>query len=234
MATGKRFYWIKLISIHALREEGDTLKPGRESAVKAFLSTPSARRATRVLSGAMPELLFLSTPSARRATPYRMAVWYFFSFLSTPSARRATQSLWAETPIYIFLSTPSARRATVDGFRLIIYNKIFLSTPSARRATYRRGRHGHPTHHFYPRPPRGGRPTVSSVLRCAWSISIHALREEGDLQAVEPLHELRGFLSTPSARRATIAALAAACTGVFLSTPSARRATSASALTIRP
>ena len=34
-------------------------------------------------------------------------------------------------------------------------------------------------------------------------ISIHALREEGDL-AAEILGELKKFLSTPSARRATI------------------------------
>ena len=34
-------------------------------------------------------------------------------------------------------------------------------------------------------------------------ISIHALREEGDDRAVVRDHECRGFLSTPSARRAT-------------------------------
>ena len=34
------------ISIHALREEGDSVPPGLCGAVPAFLSTPSARRAT--------------------------------------------------------------------------------------------------------------------------------------------------------------------------------------------
>ena len=35
------------ISIHALREEGDTGGMPRPRAVKVFLSTPSARRATK-------------------------------------------------------------------------------------------------------------------------------------------------------------------------------------------
>ena len=33
---------------------------------------------------------------------------------------------------------------------------------------------------FYPRPPRGGRPTYKHVKAAATIISIHALREEGD------------------------------------------------------
>ena len=111
---------------------------------------------------------------------------------------------------------------------------------------------------FYPRPPRGGRPRYST-LSCASSlISIHALREEGDLVlvgsatplpdfyprpprggrrellAVEPGLIRWEFLSTPSARRATIASLARNATYEFLSTPSARRATSAPAWRCSP
>ena len=58
----------------------------------------------------------------------------------------------------LFLSTPSARRATlqVAGVRFIAH--LFLSTPSARRAT-----------------DKGPR------MIYAFDISIHALREEGDL-----------------------------------------------------
>ena len=33
---------------------------------------------------------------------------------------------------------------------------------------------------FYPRPPRGGRPSLTNGERDALEISIHALREEGD------------------------------------------------------
>ena len=56
------------ISIHALREEGDVMQDGLTRYVKKFLSTPSARRATRADCAALKVLEFLSTPSARRAT----------------------------------------------------------------------------------------------------------------------------------------------------------------------
>ena len=81
-----------IISIHALREEGDTISGQDKALGLKFLSTPSARRATESGMGlravkcisihALREEgdgsdlhqstlvgLFLSTPSARRATP---------------------------------------------------------------------------------------------------------------------------------------------------------------------
>ena len=78
---------------------------------------------------------------------------------------------------------------------------------------------------FYPRPPRGGRPTYKHVRAAATIISIHALREEGDLPACKAGRIRRAFLSTPSARRATRLRPRAAFAQKFLSTPSARRAT---------
>ena len=57
---------------------------------------------------------------------------------------------------------------------------LFLSTPSARRATGRCCRYSVLSRHFYPRPPRGGRPKEQVI---------------GDVSFE--------FLSTPSARRAT-------------------------------
>ena len=57
-------------------------------------------------------------------------------------------------------------------------------------------------------------------------ISIHALREEGDLSTTHMTPYGLIFLSTPSARRATLAAFSCRQMFVaFLSTPSARRAT---------
>ncbi len=58
----------QVISIHALREEGDHLRCRLSLATSSFLSTPSARRATRILLNSALISLFLSTPSARRAT----------------------------------------------------------------------------------------------------------------------------------------------------------------------
>ena len=57
------------------------------------------------------------------------------------------------------------------------------------------------------------------------TISIHALREEGDLVGREVILDGLLFLSTPSARRATSSSFTSKFTSEFLSTPSARRAT---------
>ena len=56
---------------------------------------------------------------------------------------------------------------------------------------------------FYPRPPRGGRPLCCLYCQQGKKISIHALREEGDLDAWRETMTQHRFLSTPSARRAT-------------------------------
>ena len=58
------------ISIHALREEGDPAASTPSCAPSAFLSTPSARRATSSVVRSSSVVRFLSTPSARRATVY--------------------------------------------------------------------------------------------------------------------------------------------------------------------
>ena len=124
----------------------------------------------------------------------------------------------------------------------------FLSTPSARRATRRCPMRSRFIMYFYPRPPRGGRHRPDRRLCGFNSISIHALREEGDAIAIAQAAEASVFLSTPSARRATGAihggetfqwnfyprpprggrpqsTCKEAPTWQFLSTPSARRAT---------
>ena len=38
---------------------------------------------------------------------------------------------------------------------------------------------------FYPRPPRGGRPTAFPASSTITKISIHALREEGDIYRID-------------------------------------------------
>ena len=81
----------------------------------------------------------------------------FFLFLSTPSARRATRNLFDvlhEQVISIHALREEGDICSLGYDQLV---QIFLSTPSARRATYRVSRH-------------------TSILQ----ISIHALREEGD------------------------------------------------------
>ena len=102
---------------------------------------------------------------------------------------------------------------------------VFLSTPSARRATGILFRPVMAADDFYPRPPRGGRLWLFLWPVIMVWISIHALREEGDLGDAEKANTALEFLSTPSARRATATASPPPVWYRFLSTPSARRAT---------
>ena len=51
---------------------------------------------------------------------------------------------------------------------------------------------------FYPRPPRGGRPPLRVALAALRAISIHALREEGDM--LEPWPRLRLNISIHALR----------------------------------
>ena len=124
-----------------------------------------------------------------------------------------------------FLSTPSARRATECAFSGHRSGTISI------HALREEGDGRHPVlccfgYYFYPRPPRGGRLLVRvctmllviflstpSARRATGSgiagstdrrISIHALREEGDLPYSSWERGSNEFLSTPSARRATI------------------------------
>ena len=98
-----------------------------------------------------------------------------------------------------------ALREEGDGFqrRYGAVVVLFLSTPSARRATSVPTADGMEQRNFYPRPPRGGRHKPSTDHKRQYAISIHALREEGDMQGLSMLTGIITFLSTPSARRAT-------------------------------
>ena len=101
-----------------------------------------------------------------------------------------------------FLSTPSSRRATQDQIHHLWRGGHFYPRPprGGRPGAIRSRAH---TSHFYPRPPRGGRRLSHKVLDMDKHISIHALREEGDLITWLLASPMYRFLSTPSARRAT-------------------------------
>ena len=145
-----------------------------------------------------------------------------------------------------FLSTPSARRATgSQPDALTVQTDFYPRPPRGGRRSTTRGMWM--SSYFYPRPPRGGRPPCACIYVHTGQISIHALREEGDCcrtrqccrpanfyprppRGGRPLALLRaampcGFLSTPSARRATNPCTDSGHIHQFLSTPSARRAT---------
>ena len=169
------------ISIHALREEGDRFAESLHHCNFAFLSTPSARRATPHLRPAgLNQKEFLSTPSARRATSLILARGHDL-VISIHALReegdRMTRSC-RPGPLHFYPRPPRGGRRIrflVSGF-----SPTFLSTPSARRATDKHGCNG-----------------------SSQNISIHALREEGDAWNKGSFQSICQFLSTPSARRAT-------------------------------
>ena len=193
------------ISIHALREEGDPLPRLRLCVHQKFLSTPSARRATKrwrptptstthfyprpPRGGRLDDVsvedaaqIFLSTPSARRATLSAGTRADVEPFLSTPSARRATffQGITVHSSRYFYPRPPRGGRPLAS--RSFCTSALFLSTPSARRATRPDAVVRAQAPDFYPRPPRGGRRVIVHVYVGQKVISIHALREEGDVR----------------------------------------------------
>ena len=82
--------------------------------------------------------------------------------------------------------------------------------------------------HFYPRPPRGGRQTEIARTLIVQNISIHALREEGDLSP-HPADRARPKISIHALREEgdRVIGRTPGLSELFLSTPSARRATGA-------
>ena len=194
------------ISIHALCEEGDLFASTLFPEGVVFLSTPSARRATRrYRRRPTPAVNFYPRPlrGGRPVDDRRRSAQ--FRFLSTPSARRATRpDRTGVLPVGI-----SIHALCEEGDRQFVYGLrrrcdfyprplrggrpdkvsgdvaeiIFLSTPSARRATRGFAGKGRAGMNFYPRPLRGGRRRHDRQEQTADGISIHALCEEGDRTA---------------------------------------------------
>ena len=259
------------ISIHALREEGDRRGYRDRPDPVDFYPRPPRGGRQRLRLVAAQRHRFLSTPSARRATKlrgygrsrrdisihalreegdlrFRRKTAAPIPFLSTPSARRAT------FPCLIVMSRPSnfyprPPRGGRPGTAIIPADKTDISIHALREeGDVRAQTCCRVAIHFYPRPPRGGRRRGTASLpghgkisihalreegdelrhgcRRGCPISIHALREEGDLSRMAQNLQQVKFLSTPSARRATSqASNKSHRPKPFLSTPSARRAT---------
>ena len=155
-------------------------------------------------SAGVSSFTFLSTPSARRATRRALLQRQQSKHFYPRPPRGGRQAISAEVAlIRKFLSTPSARRATFSSRSAYLRRKISI------HALREEGDEPRLLHHplrqvisihalreegdlwtdnsflmlldFYPRPPRGGRQVRHTSLTGNGHISIHALREEGDL-----------------------------------------------------
>ena len=176
-----RFACGYMISIHALREEGDPMSSWASITCGEFLSTPSARRATRFhLCTQIPSLYFYPRPPRGGRPLFSGHVSYLLNFYPRPPrGGRPAHLDRAQAGKNFYPRPPRGGRPARRG--RMVGGSIFLSTPSARRATAAFFSVSGIENDFYPRPPRGGRPWGGVCCPCA---SI--------------------FLSTPSARRATV------------------------------
>ena len=149
---------LAFISIHALREEGDVLPDGWEVDDPYFYPRPPR-------GGRLPALFRVGCKAGISIHALREEgdiliggnIMEAMLFLSTPSARRAT-----------FSAPPAAPDSSISIHALREEGDAIFRPSEADCIN------------FYPRPPRGGRPSRSLV--CSMLLS---------------------FLSTPSARRAT-------------------------------
>ena len=173
-------YLSMVISIHALREEGDCCGISWSATGSDFYPRPPRGGRQGPLFHPQCPQRFLSTPSARRATSTKGIPAAAFRFLSTPSARRATPAAITLAQ-FIIISIHALRE---EGDRLLARLSVLLRTISIHALREEGDQLGAEVKRelddFYPRPPRGGRP-----------------------QPNEPNPPDGVFLSTPSARRAT-------------------------------
>ncbi len=215
-----------MISIHALREEGDALSRSRLPKLPYFYPRPPR--------GGRPG----PAPSAAAAR-----------WISIHALREEGDVLPIPTVLTAAISIHALREEgdRVRSFISICHINFYPRPPRGGRLTsFIRRNCGK---NFYPRPPRGGRPLANIGEQAVLNISIHALREEGDWGEPVGGRDFNDFYPRPprggrpsipkqaalkcnfyprpprGGRRITDSTYLRIFT--FLSTPSARRATSA-------
>ena len=192
------------ISIHALREEGDdaatlTLKARVAISIHALREEGDAVLLTPLW---IICYFYPRPPRGGRLAPFSYSAPFFLISIHALREEGDFGELYSFRSSSLFLSTPSARRATVErdfpppgGLKISIHALREEGDLELKTAQLR-------PRHFYPRPPRGGRPRDAAALpRSSKFLSTPSARRATASFAHKPLHHR--FLSTPSARRAT-------------------------------
>ena len=149
------------ISIHALREEGDYEANLRAKGPELFLSTPSARRATgRHRPGRHHRQISIHALREEGDQFHRGREGRQRISIHALREEGDIAAAIVEPALVPFLSTPSARRATNCNNFAVASSKISIHAlreegDSASGSSRLRGEN------FYPRPPRGGRPSTT-------------------------------------------------------------------------
>ena len=171
---------VRVISIHALREEGDRYNNRMPRRAGYFYPRPP-RGGRRFLLFFFGEFIEISIHALREEGDPVGKLAALLAGISIHALREEGDVRWSGSRIRCTISIHALRE---EGDSLHHSNmpavELFLSTPSARRAT-----------------------TAPDDTGTGGPISIHALREEGDDRPAEFEADGQIFLSTPSARRAT-------------------------------
>ena len=200
----KKAFASDIISIHALREEGD-LRYDLAGVVPRPISIHALREeGDPGFRTKLCRFRFLSTPSARRATrqAWHISICTTHFYPRPPRGGRPEESKKEEATEYFYPRPPRGGRRTME--TCLQRASKFLSTPSARRATLFSYCSVQSNVYFYPRPPRGGRPWQSLTRKRACS-NFYPRPPRGGrpFLSVIIFYHISSFLSTPSARRAT-------------------------------
>ena len=186
-----------LISIHALRMEGDDDFVFFHVSNHQFLSTPSAWRATFSAFAGFTVQGSISIHALRMEGDARQArcVWARTDFYPRPPHGGRLSHSRGLPSSSTFLSTPSAWRAT--GVILEHPNNfLFLSTPSAWRATAKADKIIKERWDFYPRPPHGGRRNQS--LKAVLTSNFYPRPPHGGRrEVVQPVPGIGDFYPRP-------------------------------------
>ena len=150
---------VRVISIHALREEGDRYNNRMPRRAGDFYPRPP-RGGRRFLLFFFGEFIEISIHALREEGDPVGKLAALLAGISIHALREEGDVRWSGSRI----------RCTISIHALREEGDEHCST----------GKPAKPN--FYPRPPRGGRPVYKPAGSVAFAISIHALREEGDSQ----------------------------------------------------
>ena len=241
------FGLLRGISIHALREEGDGAARAAERSRQYFYPRPprGGRRQRRQDGNRLRRISIhaLREEGDANCPACRLRCFYFYP----RPPRGGRRIIYADPPwSYQFLSTPSARRATRHHHRRPDRSGISIHA-LREEGDVRHRRYSPLIPHFYPRPPRGGRLQFFHRIRLGAkflstpsarratgmttltsrdsNISIHALREEGDVRHRRYSPLIPHFYPRPPRGGRLTGGVFIFALSLFLSTPSARRAT---------
>ena len=235
------------ISIHALREEGDyTESRGRSGAAYFYPRPPrGGRRAQAHREGPRGTISIHALREEGDQGPGALHGVLRISIHALREEGDACSAVMPYTIINFYPRPPRGGRPVSVPVRYSSFLNFYPRPPRGGRRGMRRG--SPDLRNFYPRPPRGGRRRQPVQWPRRFSISIHALREEGDLPLgrnetarkisihalreegdVQHRHDHAGqhnFYPRPPRGGRRAGSVRGMAVNLFLSTPSARRAT---------